>query len=314
MYRNHKIAVSIPAYNEEKLIARTVSTLPDFVDVVIVVDDGSADGTSDVVRSLNNPRVILERNEPNRGVGYSVIRGFKRGLEENAEILCIMPGDAQCDPAYLHVLIDAVLDGECDYAKANRFFHRDALKAMPAFRRFGNILMSIVTKFATGYYSISDTQNSYSAIRAEALDRVDLDDVSPRYEFENSWLLHFSLANIRIKDIPVPAIYGDEVSGINMAPFLARAVRVMIKGFFRRIYEKYVLFSFHPIALFLFFGSLLLAWGIGFGTWVAIDSLGENERDDRHRDAGGAAIPDGVSARVIGDRSRHPERAEVATP
>lgn len=276
MYRNHKVAVSIPAYNEEKLIARTITTLPDFVDVAVVVDDGSADGTSQAVQQLNDPRVILERNEPNRGVGYSVIRGFKRGMAEGADILCIMPGDAQCDPAYLHTLIDAVLDGECDYAKANRFFHRDALKSMPAFRRFGNVLISIFTKFATGYYSVSDSQNSYSAIRAEVLRRVDIDDISPRYEFENSLLLHYSLANVRIKDIPVPAIYGEEVSGINMAPFLARAFRVMIKGFFRRIWEKYVLYSFHPIALFLFSGTVLTLWGLAFGAWVAINSLGED--------------------------------------
>jgi glycosyltransferase involved in cell wall biosynthesis len=276
VYRNQRVVVSIPAYNEEKLIGKTIATLPDFVDAVVVVDDGSQDGTFDVVQSLNDPRVILERNEPNQGVGYSVIRGFKRGIEAGADILCIMPGDAQCDPDYLHGLIDAVVDGECDYAKANRFFHSDALKAMPAFRRFGNILMSIATKFSTGYYSVSDSQNSYSAIRADVLKRVDLDDISPRYEFENSLLLHYSLANIRIKDVPVPAIYGEEVSGINMVTFLARAFRVMIKGFFRRVWEKYVLFSFHPIALFLFFGSLLTLWGLAFGTWVAIESLGED--------------------------------------
>ncbi len=276
MYRNHKIAVSIPAYNEEKLIARTITTLPEFVDIAIIVDDGSADGTSDAVRALNDERVILERNEPNRGVGYSVIRGFKRGMESGADILCIMSGDAQCDPGYLSKLVDAVLDGECDCAKANRFYHREALKSMPAFRRFGNVLMSIANKFSTGYYSVSDSQNGYTAVRAEVLRRVDLDDVSPRYEFENSMLLHYNLANVRVKDVPVPAIYGEEVSGINMVTFLARAFRVMIRGAFRRVWEKYVFFSFHPIALFLFSGTLLLIWSLFFGTWVAIESLGED--------------------------------------
>ena len=275
MYRDHKVAVSIPAYNEEKLIAKTVTTLPDFVDLAVVVDDASTDRTSEVVRGLKDPRVFLERNDENHGIGYTVIRGYKRALAEGAEILCHMPGDAQCDPAYLHVLIDAVLDDKCDYAKANRFFHRDALTAMPLFRRLGNILLSILTKFATGYYSVSDTQNSYSAIRAETLKRVDLDSISPRYEYENSSLLHFGLANVRVKDIPVPAIYGEEESGIRWVPFLSRTSWVLFKGFNRRIFEKYVLYSFHPIALFLFFGVLLSLWGIGFGTYVAIDSIGE---------------------------------------
>lgn len=275
MYRDHKIAISIPAYNEEKLIARTIQTLPEWVDLAVVVDDASTDRTSEVVRELNDPRVILLRNEENHGIGYTVIRGYKRAMEEGADILCLMAGDAQCDPAYLHSLIDAVLNGECEYAKANRFFHREDLKAMPAFRRFGNVVMSIVTKFATGYYSMSDSQNSYSAARAETLKRVDLDDISPRYEFENSQWLHFSLANVKIKDIPVPAVYGEEESTIPMVSFVSRALRVMFRGFFRRIWEKYVLYSFHPIALFLFFGSIMLLWSLVFGSWVAIDSLGD---------------------------------------
>ncbi len=274
MYRGHKIAVSIPAYNEQKLIAKTITTLPDFVDLAVVVDDASTDGTSEAVRSLNDRRVILERNERNRGIGYTVIRGYKRAMAEGAEILCHMPGDAQCDPAYLHQLIDAVLDDKCDYAKANRFFHREALAAMPAFRRLGNILLSILTKFSTGYYSVSDTQNSYSAIRAETLAKVDLDSISPRYEYENSSLLHLSFINARVKDIPVPAIYGEEESNINFLPFATRTARVLLAGLFQRIYRKYVLYSFHPIALFLFFGSLLMLWSIGFGAWVFIDSLG----------------------------------------
>jgi glycosyltransferase involved in cell wall biosynthesis len=274
MYRGCRIGISIPAYNEEKLIARTINTLPEWVDLAVVVDDASTDSTSDVVRELNDSRVVLLRNEENHGIGYTVIRGYKKAMEEGCDILCLMAGDAQCDPAYLHNLIDAVLDGDCEYAKANRFFHREDLKQMPAFRRFGNIMMSIVTKFATGYYSMSDSQNSYSAVRRETLQRVDLDDISPRYEFENSQWLHFSLANVKIKDVPVPAVYGEEQSTIHMPSFIARALRVMFKGFFRRIWEKYVLYSFHPIALFLFSGVLFLAWGIGFGLYVAIDSLG----------------------------------------
>lgn len=273
MYRNQKVAVSIPAYNEEKLIAKTITTLPDFIDLAVVIDDASTDGTSEVVRSLNDPRVILERNEPNRGVGYSVIRGFKRALEEGAEVLCIMPGDAQCDPAHLPKMIEAVQDGECEYAKANRFLK--GLEVMPAFRRFGNTLLTILTKFATGYYSIFDTQNSFSAIRAETVRRLDLDAISPRYEFENSYLLHLSFIDARVKDIPIPPIYGEERSTIKLLPFMTRTSLVLVRGFFQRMYRKYVLYNFHPIALFLFTGLLFTFWGLAFGLWVAIDSLGE---------------------------------------
>jgi glycosyltransferase involved in cell wall biosynthesis len=274
VYRNHKIAVSIPAYNEEKLIAKTISGLPEFLDVAVVVDDCSTDETSDVVLSLADPRVILERNDPNRGVGYSVVRGFKRGMEEGAEILCIMPGDAQCDPVHLPKMIDAVLDGECDYAKANRFI--EGIEVMPPFRRFGNTLLTILTKFSTGYYSVFDTQNSFSAIRAETLKRLDLDSISPRYEFENSYLLHMSFIGARVKDVSIPPIYGEEQSTIKLLPFMMRTSMVLLRGFFQRIYRKYVLYNFHPIALFLFSGLLLMLWGALFGAWAAVESLGQD--------------------------------------
>lgn len=274
MYRDHKIAVSIPAYNEEKLIAKTILGLPEFVDIAVVVDDGSTDGTSEVVGSLNDTRVILERNDTNRGVGYSVIRGFKRAMEEGADVLCIMPGDAQCDPVHLPRLIDAVLDGECDYAKANRFL--EGIEVMPPFRRFGNTLLTILTKFSTGYYTVFDTQNSFSAIRAETVSRLDLDDISPRYEFENSYLLHLSFIGARVKDVSIPPIYGEEKSTIRLLPFMIRTSLVLLRGFFQRIYRKYVLYNFHPIALFLFSGLLMIAWSVAFGVWAAAQSLGED--------------------------------------
>jgi glycosyltransferase involved in cell wall biosynthesis len=274
VYRNHKVAVSIPAYNEEKLIGKTISTLPDFIDLAVVVDDCSTDATSEAVRTLNDPRVILERNDPNRGVGFSVVRGFKRALEEGADIVCIMPGDAQCDPAYLPALIDAVLDDECDYAKANRFLQ--GVEVMPTFRRFGNTVITILTKFATGYYSVFDTQNSFSAIRADTLRRLDLDAISPRYEFENSYLLHLAFINARVKDIAIPPIYGEERSTLRYLPFVTRTSLVLIGGFFQRIYRKYVLYNFHPISLFLFSGILFMLWGVAFGLWAGISSLGED--------------------------------------
>jgi glycosyltransferase involved in cell wall biosynthesis len=274
VYRNQKIAVSIPAYNEEKLIAKTIGSLPEFIDVAVVIDDCSSDRTSDVVRELNDARVILERNEENRGVGFSVIRGFKRALEEGAEVLCIMPGDAQCDPVHLPKMIEAVQDDECEYAKANRFLK--GVEVMPAFRRFGNTLLTILTKFATGYYSVFDTQNSFSAIRAETVRRLDLDRISPRYEFENSYLLHLSFISARVKDVPIPPIYGEEKSTIKLLPFMTRTSLVLLRGFFQRMWRKYVMFNFHPIALFIYSGLLMMIWGTLFGAYTVIESLGDD--------------------------------------
>ena len=274
MFDGKKVAVSIPAFNEQQLIGKTITTLPDCVDLIVVVDDASHDGTAEVVEGINDNRVRLLRNEVNRGVGYSVVRGLSYALEAGVDVLCIMPGDAQCDPSYLPVLIEHVVNGDCDYAKANRFYHRQALRSMPTFRRLGNIFLTLLTKFATGYYSIFDTQNSYSAIRADTLKSLELEDISPRYEFENSYLLHLSFINARIKDVPVPAIYGQEESTIRLLPFIIRTSRTLLKGFFQRVYRRYVLYNFHPVALFLFSGLAFTLWSLGFGIWAGVQSLG----------------------------------------
>lgn len=276
MYKHLKIAVVIPAYNEEKLIARTIHELPDFLDYVIAINDGSKDKTLEVLNKLKTTekKLVVLDNDVNHGIGYSIVRGFQYALKEtDAMAIGITAADSQCDPNYMQPMLDEFIENGYDYIKSNRFFHLEALKAMPTYRKIGNIFISLLTKFSTGYYTISDTQNGFGFLSRRALSKVNYDFVADRYDYENTMLVALSIIGARIKDHPVPAIYGDETSTIKFWPTAMRALRAVWIGFWRRIFYKYVLYSFHPIALFLFSGLLLSLAGFLYGLWLIFERL-----------------------------------------
>ena len=276
MYKATKIAVVIPCYNEAKLITKTIETLPQSIDYIIAVNDASTDNTLDVINNIarSNKKVIVLDNAQNGGVGYSLKNGFKYAVANtDADAVGIVSGDAQCDPAYIEPMLDVFLERHYDYVKGNRFFHRDALKSMPRHRRFGNIFISLLTKFSTGYYSISDTTMGFGFLRRSTLEQLNYELVRNRYDYETSMLVALSIIGARLKDFPVPAIYGEETSTIDFWPTVGRVLRMIWKGFWQRIYYKYILFSFHPIALFLFSGTLLSGLGFIFGIYILFEKL-----------------------------------------
>lgn len=276
MYRKLKTAVVIPAYNEEKLIAKTINDLPEFIDYIITVNDGSKDKTSVIIHKLakKNPKVIPLDNDPNQGLGYTLIKGFRYTLDKtDATAIGVVAGDAQFDTSYLQDMLDEFIEDSYDYVKASRFFHREAFKKMPRYRQIGNIVISLLTKFSTGYYNITDITNGCGFLRREILERVDFDLVQHRYDYETSMLTALSIAGARIKDHAVPAHYGEEKSTIKLLPTVLRNLRAVHKGFWQRIYYKYILYGFHPIALFLVFGLVLLSIGIAFGLFMLVAKL-----------------------------------------
>jgi glycosyltransferase involved in cell wall biosynthesis len=274
MYRDMSVAVVVPAHNEERLVGRVVETCPDYVDHVIVVDDFSADGTSDAARAVGDPRLELVRLESNEGVGGAIAAGHKRALALGADVSVVMAGDAQMDPEHLPALLDPIADGHAQFTKANRFYAYGSFAGMPRHRVLGNIVMSFLTKAASGYWGLFDPLNGYTAVHRHALERVDFDYVAKRYDFENDLLIHLNILRVPARDVPIPALYGDEVSGIK----LGRAGWAMMirlwKGFWRRIWRKYVLQSFSPVALLLFSGLALLGLGLAVGVFVVVNTLG----------------------------------------
>src|ERR1017187_6472926 len=273
MYRNMTTAVVIPAYNEELLIRRTVEGIPDFVDCIIVVNDASTDATLSVLSDIesDHPNMTILSNRENLGIGGSLKAGFDYVIENTASsAVGIVPGDNQFDCSFLQPMLDELIDEKLDYVKACRFFDREALKTMPTYRRLGNILISLLTKFSTGYYSVTDITDTCGWLRRTTLEQVNFAIVRERYDFEVSFLTALSIVGGKVKDHATPTYYGEETSNINLFGTVLRNLRAVWVGFWQRIYYKYVLFSFHPIALLLFCGLLSSAIGAGFGIFILI--------------------------------------------
>lgn len=275
MYRNLKIAAILPCYNEEKLIGKTIDTMPDFVDQIIAVDDRSKDKTWEVIKKIAkaNKRVVPIHLEKNVGIGGAYINGFEYALKNDADLIFTMAGDAQCNQNYMTNMVDTLLDDDMDYVKANRFVHLEELKQMPRFRRLGNTFITILTKFSTGYYSIFDSQNGYGVFKRKTLMNLPFEHIGRRYDYENTLLIALSIMNAKLKDEAVPAIYGDEQSTIPVFKTSLRALKVVWLGFWKRIYYKYILVNFHPIALFLLLSIALGLFGLGFAIFIFIDRI-----------------------------------------
>lgn len=274
MFRRHKVAVVVAAYNEEKLIAKTVTTLPNFIDRMYVIDDCSSDDTNKIITDLasKDSRVIALRNDPNRGLGATFTRGFEEFLEEEGmDFIVTMPGDAQCNPDYIENMLATLIDNKLDYVKANRFVHLDDLEQMPKFRRIGNVVITLITKFASGYYSIFDSQNGYGVFPRSTLERMRFSDIGKRYDYENTLLIALAIMGARVRDEAVPAIYGEETSTIPFFRTVFRALNVLWHGFWKRIYYRYMVVNFHPMALFLISGLFLMLIGFFAGIGIAID-------------------------------------------
>ncbi len=208
MYRQLSVAVVVPAFNEERAIELAISTVPTYVDHIIVVDDASADDTLACALRNADPRVEVIGHETNRGVGGAIVTGYRRALAERHDVAVVMAGDGQMDPADLPGLLDPIADGRADYVKGNRFRHPDIWRSMPVTRLIGNIGLSLATKLTSGYYRVFDSQCGYTAITRRALASIDLDQLFPRYGYPNDLLARLHTAGVRVVDVPVRPVYG----------------------------------------------------------------------------------------------------------
>jgi glycosyltransferase involved in cell wall biosynthesis len=261
-----RVAVVVPAHDEEKLIADTIRSIPDFVDRVIVVDDKSKDGTVAAVRGMDDKRIELVEHERNLGVGAAILTGYRRAIEERIDVTAVMAADAQMDPGDLETLVAPVARGEVDYAKANRLFTGQAWEVIPRYRYLGNAMLSLLTKIASGYWHVADSQSGYTAISLEMLELLDLDRIYPRYGFPNDMLVHLNVWNGRVRDYPSRPIYGvGERSGIRLRKVVPSISWLLLKGFFWRMREKYVIRDFHPLVFFYLLGIFMGVLGFGLG-------------------------------------------------
>lgn len=230
-----RIAVVIPAYCETRLLPKTVQRMPDFVDQIIVVDDGSPDQTFEVADQLAkaDPRVDLIRLGFNYGVGRAISRGYERALELGADIIAVMAADNQMDPDDLLNVIDPILEERADYAKGNRLAHPQSRK-MPPIRRVGTRLLGRMTGAISGFWELDDSQCGYTAISAETLAQVPLDKLYPRYGYPNDLLLRLAEIDARLAQPVVRPVYADERSGLRVRAVILPITGILLRGAFRR--------------------------------------------------------------------------------
>jgi glycosyltransferase involved in cell wall biosynthesis len=260
------VAVVVPAYDEEALVATTIGGMPGFVDRIFVVDDASRDGTAAAARGTGDGRVEVITHERNSGVGAAIVTGYHRAVEEGIDVTCVMAADNQMDPTDLEKIALPVARGELEYAKANRLITGEAWKVIPRSRYLGNAMLSFLTKIASGYWHVADSQSGYTAASREILEQLDLDRVYRGYGFPNDMLVHLNVWNARVRDIPSRPVYGvGERSGIKIRRVVPRISWLLLKGFFWRMREKYVIRDFHPLVFFYALGFLMTFLGLGLG-------------------------------------------------
>jgi len=260
MYQNKLVAVVIPSYNEAKNIASVISGIPKFVDHIVVVDDASKDNTSEVVRNLSNDnkRLVLLQNSKNLGCGGALATGYKWAIENNIDIAVRMDGDGQMDANDIERLVVPIAMGEVDYTKANRLFSGEAYEKIPKVRFYGNAILSLLTKIASGYWHIADSQSGFSAIGKQALQTVNWDKMYKRYGNPNDVLILLNIFNFRVRDVITQPIYNvGEKSTMRVRKVVFTISWLLIKRFFFRLREKYIIRDFHPLVFFYFFGFLL---------------------------------------------------------
>ncbi|HEU5404972.1 MAG TPA: glycosyltransferase family 2 protein [Gaiellaceae bacterium] len=269
MFEGKRVGVVVPAYDEEALIGATLCGIPPLVDRIIVVNDGSSDGTVEQAQGTGDPRVEVISHEQRGGVGAATVTGYRRALAQGMDVVVVMNGDNQMDPEDLPKLVAPVARGELDYAKANRLATGQAWQLIPKTRFFGNAILSMLTKVASGYWHVADSQSGYTVVAREMLELIDLDHVYTNYGFPNDMLVHLNVWNARVRDFPSRPIYGvGERSNMRYRHVVPRIAWLLVRGFFWRLWEKYVKRDFHPLVFFYVMGFIATAAGVLLGLVV----------------------------------------------
>ena len=276
---NRTIVVVIPYYNAAAHIANVVAKLPDFISTIVIIDDAGKQElpVAAIEKVINsNSQLVILRNEENLGVGGATKRGFQYAISIDAFIAIKVDADDQMNTSYLNKMLDPLFENKAEMSKGNRFRDLKALKKMPFTRRFGNLFLSFLTKMATGYWNNFDPTNGFLAIKVSVLKSIDLDKLSNRYFFETSLISQLFFVRARIKDIAMPAIYGDEKSSMNLwtipISFSARLLKVFIK----RLVKQYLLYDFSLGSIYLIFGLPMFLFGVVFGVYEWIYYASKN--------------------------------------
>ena len=265
MFKDKSICVVVPAYNESTQIGNVIQTMPEFVDKIVVVDDASQDNTVEIVNQQQSEidKIEIIQHESNQGVGGAISSGYKWARDNDYEVTAVMAGDGQMDPTELETIIRPIVDGSADYTKGNRLFYGDAWTMIPHHRYLGNSFFSLMTKIASGYWHVADSQSGYTAISLIALKRINLDKIYPDYGMPNDLLIKLNQHDFRVRDVHIKPVYNiGERSDIKMLRVIPRISWILFKGFWQRLLFKYVIRDFHPLIFFYLLSFVLLSFSV----------------------------------------------------
>jgi glycosyltransferase involved in cell wall biosynthesis len=275
MFEGRRVTVVVPAYNEEELVEKVIQSMPEMVDHIISVDDASTDGTAAALEraSARDRRLRVIRRPKNGGVGAAIVTGYRAALEaagdDDSQLVAVMAGDAQMDPHDLPRLLEPLAGSRADYTKGNRLFTGEAWRIIPRHRYLGNAVLSMLTKIASGYWHVTDSQSGYTAITVAALRVLQLERLYPRYGFPNHLLVELNNYDFRVRDVPIRPVYGvGERSGIRLYRVIPTLTWLLFRCYFWRMKEKYIIRDFHPLIFFLAFGLVLTVGGVALGVWI----------------------------------------------
>jgi len=262
--------VILPAYNVAHHVHTVVARLPDWIDRIVIVDDASTDDTLAVARSVEDARVTVLSHEKNLGVGGAMVTGFRRALADGYDVVIKMDADDQMDPSELGVLVRPIELGMAEYVKGNRFRVSGRPRAMPAMRWFGNVVLSFLTKVASGYWHVFDPQCGFVAITAPTLRRLRLDGIARDYYFENDMLVRLNVIDARVVDVDTAALYGDETSHLSVGHATWTFPWRLLRSFLWRFVKRHMVNDFGLVALLTLVGGTLALFGAAFGIghWV----------------------------------------------
>ncbi|MXV64112.1 glycosyltransferase [Natronorubrum sp. JWXQ-INN-674] len=312
MYREATVGVVIPAYNESGFVGDVIRGLPDYVDRIYVIDDRSTDDTWDEIReaarkdasadstddAVSAPQIVADggasalttrasvrdsigrvvpiRHRENLGAGGAIKTGYLAALADGVDATVTVDADGQMDLTEMSRLLDPIVEDEADYAKGNRLLSRTYRASMPRFRFLGNATLTGLTKIASGYWKTMDPQNGYTAISRNALETIDLENLYEYYGYCNDLLVKLNVHGMRVADVAMPAVYGEEESSIRYSSYVPKVSTMLLRNFLWRLRRKYLVLDFHPLALFYLFGAGMAGAGLlatGAGLIASVSSL-----------------------------------------
>lgn len=278
MFRDHTVWLVIPCRNEEKLLPETLAALPSILDHVVVIDDGSSDSTAATAERVaaKDPRIEVIRHGSNLGPGAAIISGYRRAIEGGADLVAVVGGDNQMDLGELPALLDPLVERRADYTKGNRFmFPDETFVKMPKIKLFGNMIISALTKIASGYFKIADVVDGYTAITHDALRRVRWEKAWPHYGYPMDFLVRLNAAGLHVLDVPRRPIYlpGTRQSQIKGPRYALSVSPMLLRDFLWRLFHKYMIHDFHPLIFFYAMGLTILPLGILFGLFLVYQQV-----------------------------------------